>query len=349
MAQLRAISTRAEITSTRFCNEYQWGDLKADPRNLLAKYFDMHVYFTNWGTRRVMFRLPRTAVDPTTWEEYFPGDVAMLSVTGKYAIVDLYSETDEPEDDFFSDGHMTGSLAPLRAQLLRGDLRVAYLAWLLAVQVDEVDTDVLEPPVPAGLSVEDAGVVALAEFLRIDRDLLAAAAEAAGDNGDESARFQEWVKALPARQRDRWLLRAVADPNLALGAAMWAEFRCVHPPMAASRRTVAELSDRADELTQARLKEESREREQAAAAARAAQDKRVAALAKRVDAAWRDLEGLVGRSAYEEAVKLAADLHEVAVRGPGVVDFDERMVEVKSRQGRRRGFFDRLRAAQLFP
>ena len=28
MAELRAISTRAEITPTRFWNEYQWGDLK---------------------------------------------------------------------------------------------------------------------------------------------------------------------------------------------------------------------------------------------------------------------------------------------------------------------------------
>ena len=29
-AELRSISTRAEITATRFVNEYQWGDLKGD-------------------------------------------------------------------------------------------------------------------------------------------------------------------------------------------------------------------------------------------------------------------------------------------------------------------------------
>src|SRR5262245_41494990 len=58
MADLRSISTRAEITPTRFWNEYQWGDLKADPAELLARYFDVHLYFANWGTRRLMFRLP---------------------------------------------------------------------------------------------------------------------------------------------------------------------------------------------------------------------------------------------------------------------------------------------------
>ena len=28
-SELRSISTRAEITATRFANEYEWGDLRA--------------------------------------------------------------------------------------------------------------------------------------------------------------------------------------------------------------------------------------------------------------------------------------------------------------------------------
>jgi hypothetical protein len=35
-AQLRALSTRAEITATRFTNEYQWGDFKGDPRKMMV-------------------------------------------------------------------------------------------------------------------------------------------------------------------------------------------------------------------------------------------------------------------------------------------------------------------------
>ncbi len=37
-AELRSISTRAEITATRFVNEYQWGDLKGDPRTMMERY-----------------------------------------------------------------------------------------------------------------------------------------------------------------------------------------------------------------------------------------------------------------------------------------------------------------------
>jgi hypothetical protein len=31
-AELRSISTHAEITATRFVSDYHWGDLKGDPR-----------------------------------------------------------------------------------------------------------------------------------------------------------------------------------------------------------------------------------------------------------------------------------------------------------------------------
>src|SRR5829696_4575944 len=82
MAELRAISTRAEITPTRFWNEYQWGDLKADPARLLARYFDAHLYFANWGTHRFMLRLPAAAVDARALRPYFRGDSATLSRVG---------------------------------------------------------------------------------------------------------------------------------------------------------------------------------------------------------------------------------------------------------------------------
>ena len=39
MAELRGISTRADITPTHFSNEYNYGDLKADPARLLERYF----------------------------------------------------------------------------------------------------------------------------------------------------------------------------------------------------------------------------------------------------------------------------------------------------------------------
>ena len=50
MRELRGISSRADITPMHFVNEYDYGNLSADPGKLLEQYFDVHVYLTNWGT-----------------------------------------------------------------------------------------------------------------------------------------------------------------------------------------------------------------------------------------------------------------------------------------------------------
>src|SRR2546422_9329409 len=59
MGELRAITSRARITPTSLVNEYHWGDFKDDPDKLMDKYFDAHLYYANWGTRRLTLRLPR--------------------------------------------------------------------------------------------------------------------------------------------------------------------------------------------------------------------------------------------------------------------------------------------------
>jgi hypothetical protein len=35
----------------------------------MQRYYDAHLYFANWGTHRVMFRLPRTLLDPELAEQ----------------------------------------------------------------------------------------------------------------------------------------------------------------------------------------------------------------------------------------------------------------------------------------
>src|SRR3954447_6814826 len=89
MAELRAISTRAEISPTRFWNEYQWGDLKGDPAKLVARYFDAHLYFANWGTHRLMLRLPKARVDTKALKQYFAGHSVRLTSTGEHVVLDL--------------------------------------------------------------------------------------------------------------------------------------------------------------------------------------------------------------------------------------------------------------------
>ena len=60
---LRKVSSRAEITARSFTNSYEWGDFKGDPQTMMERWFDLHLYLSNWGTRRLMMKLPRRLVD----------------------------------------------------------------------------------------------------------------------------------------------------------------------------------------------------------------------------------------------------------------------------------------------
>jgi hypothetical protein len=138
MDALRAVSTRAEITSTSFTNDYQWGDLKADPFRLLEKYFDAFIYVANWGVRRFWLRFPSAWIDHGAVQRMLLGESAWVRRTGSHIIVGFDVGDLEPDD--FDDGtSWMGTLVSLRSDLLRGDLRCLYLGWLLSTQIREFD------------------------------------------------------------------------------------------------------------------------------------------------------------------------------------------------------------------
>jgi len=347
MAELRAISTRAEISPTRFWNEYQWGDLKADPAKLMERYFDAHLYFANWGTHRLMLRIPKARVDLKQLNRYFAGGREQrLTTAGEHVVVGLVSDTEEPEYEESDRGALV-ALSPLRAELVGGDLRSAYLAWLLSVQADDVDDDATEPPVPPGLAELTTAQQAMIEFLRIDVDLVAAATMASATMTDDRQPLLRWVAAMSAKEKDVWLRRAIEEPELALGTELLRAYRATREPESVqNRRTVGELRVQAESQRAAREKAEAARAKRARAAAEAARNRQLAKLARDVDGAWAELEKLVESSKYDEAVKLAVDLRDLALRDPGETTFAGRFEALRKRQQRRRGFFGRWKRGE---
>ena len=177
---LRSISSRARITATSFTNHYEWGDLKGDPRKFMERWFDLHLYLANWGSRRLMIRLPkrlfrREDIDPFLREV----DWVEVGISADNLIVDIHR--DEVElDDWDNGSGWLAALAPLRSDVLSGDLRLFYLLWLTAVQDDLVsDTELERLP---GIGPLTGALEGFAEFFGVDPDLVQAAAESgAGD------------------------------------------------------------------------------------------------------------------------------------------------------------------------
>jgi hypothetical protein len=353
-AELRSISSRAEITATRFVNEYQWGDLKGDPLQMVKEYFDAFLYLANWGTRHVMFRLPRAVLDPETAGLYCGTDTASLIETGSHLILNLYVAPEEADDYWDEPGGQLAAMVQARSELAAGDLRLLYLAWLLALQSDEVDDEETEPPVPAGLGNLSAGLQAVVDFFEIDADLIAVAA-ASSPAVVEPAGLAAWVAALPAEEKDELLTRTAAGEGAQVQALLLRRFRAANgSPPAAPGRTAAELWAAAADLKDARVKamEQRRREDQArqAAAQAAARAKRLDQLATRTDAAWEKVaEWIETRrpSDYDLAVSLLRDLQALAERDGHSDAFSQRFGELRTRHQRKPTLQERFDRAGL--
>ena len=175
--RLRAITSRATITSTRLVNTYEWGDFKADPRELVAKYFDAFLFYANWGTRRLMLRVPSARLDPKIVKQYCAlrtgrtrssSSVATVTTAGSHLVIDLWSEDESGDDWEDTEPGVLSVLVPIRNELTAGDYRALYLAWRLRVQAGEIGIRVRKPPVPDGTRKLTGSQLALAEFLRIE-------------------------------------------------------------------------------------------------------------------------------------------------------------------------------------
>ncbi len=311
-AEVRSLSTRARITATSFVNEYHWGDFRGDPDRLMERYYDAHLYVANWGTHRVMLRLPSDLLGPDVVEEYCVGGQSSARVTDEFIVLDFTSADDGGEFDLdYDPERLLSAIVGVRAELAAGDLRPLYVAWLAAYGAWERDEDAfdrdadddLEPPVPPGLHTLTAAQRALADFLRLDEDLLATAAQTSSpveDVADDPGELAAWVRRLPVAEKNRLLGRVVEGDAARVRMELVRRFRGDTAPTTIpvpARRTVADLlddtarrrADRERRLAAQRAEDEAR-REKAHALAR---ERRLDELAREEEAAWLRVDAMI--------------------------------------------------------
>jgi hypothetical protein len=299
----------------------------------------------NWGTRQLMFRLPRGVLDAETAEQYCYTDTASLTETGSHLILSLYVDR-EPDDYWDEPGGQLAAMVQARSELAAGDLRLLYLAWLLALQSDEVDDEDTEPPVPAGLGNLSAGLQAAADFFEIDEDLIAVAA-AVSPSIEEPRGLAEWIASIPAEEKGALLARVAGGEGAQVQALLLRRFRSVSgSPPTVPGRTVAELWQAAGDRKAAREKAaEQRRRE-----AEAAYAKHLDQLATRTEAAWEKATELIETKRprdYDQAVSLLRDLQTLADRQEDSATFRKRFLELRAQHQRKPSLLDRLDQAGL--
>ncbi|GAA1511129.1 hypothetical protein GCM10009677_50080 [Sphaerisporangium rubeum] len=251
LAEVRALSATAEAGPTGFTDHYESGDFAGDPRAMMERHYDAHIYLSDYGTRQLMLRVPQKLLPLDTAHPYLLDEQVEAWVSGDHLLLDLRSE-DEDADWDEADEHLLHPLSALRDELASGDLRPLYIAWLAAVGTWERDEDAfdddfeseLEPPVPAGLATPTPAQQTLAAFLRLDPDLLITAATLSPTLPTPLAVDPDRIATLPGPDKTSLLLRTAAGeaPEVRLELLHHAT---VVPSPSPGTRTVGTLLDEA--------------------------------------------------------------------------------------------------------
>jgi hypothetical protein len=238
-------------------------------------------------------------------------------------------------------------LMGLRDDLLRGDYRLLYLAWLKAITLaEEILEEVPEPPVPPGLRQLSPGLRAFIELFELDEHLVAAAAKASGSpQAVSEAELRRAIGQLSREQGEAWLLRlAQGEPQLTVAFNRQLAKLFDRPqPNPPTRRTIGDLQAAAE-----RVEQEAQARRAAEAQARHLQ--KMEALAGREAQLWQEIFDLLAQktgSAYDQAVAHLTDLADLAQHRGEPAAFQARLNQIYRDYHHRSALISRLRKANL--
>lgn len=250
--ELRRLSKRADISPSSFSVHYDFGDFSSDPRRLIERQFDAYLHVAAWGTREFSIRLPEGELDAKSAGKFLCGEGATLRKSRGFVVVDFCADEEQldMEDEYGDDGRgWMDSLLGVRDELARGDLRALYLGWLICAQLGDFPSNAREPRPPPGLRKLTDAQQSLVDFLRLDRNLLVAAAKTSPPElpAPSAAAIRAWVRGLSATSKDRLLsdiaLGKMSHPDIALHKRFERDNKAARAPKSppADLRSVAAL------------------------------------------------------------------------------------------------------------
>ena len=337
-----------------------------------------------------MFGMPGRAVDLRALQAYQAEGGFAVQERGERIILTFESQQEDGggwvDDD--EGASWMGSLISLRADVMNGDLRAAYLGWLRGLQAehglyededaeeeddeDDVaagladgddesdDGDEVEPPVPPGLGALTGALRSLVEFLELDQDLVAVAAEVSeplSASGPSEGALRRWVNDLPLAEKDDLVLRLMQG-EAQLQPELRRRFQQAMAPQAqtssSTRRSGRDLLKAAAIRTAERERREkeaaARERARRAEEAARARDAHLKSMIGQESTYWRQAEAHIAKKQpkeYDRALELLVDLRDLADREGKSAAFDTRIGELRDRHASKPSLIQRLDKARL--
>jgi hypothetical protein len=301
-----------------------------------------------------MFRFPSGLVSRDIIETHCVQDRITFRTVNGFDVLDMDLSEEEGGGWIEGKGSLS-SLIPLRTDILQGDYRSVYLAWLKAMSVGDGylphgrKSSASKPPVPAipaGLKQLTPALKRFVEQFDVPACIVEAAAEHSPELAETAAMdFRPLVARLPREECDRFLCR-FAQGDMTAGMELKKQLLALEPrPPAAlgPGRSIGELLKRAAAIETARKRRQEQE-------ARRKHEAEMKALADHEAETWQQVASLVDlkqTKSYDEAVQLLVKLSQLAEFRGSQGDYRQRVTDLCDRYMRLSGFRWRVERAKL--
>lgn len=179
MAAISKLSSRVELSPSQAIFTYSYSDFRGDKLDLVEKYFDMMLYIANFGSRQMIFKIPLGFIELKDLKPYCVEDHIEVYKKKDSLILNICLHQEDGEDCGWIEGEgLLSSMASLRNDIMMGDFRVLYLAFLKAKDLEgefddeEVDaTKIKGPAIPPNLKKLSPALEAFIELFDVYEEL----------------------------------------------------------------------------------------------------------------------------------------------------------------------------------
>lgn len=227
--EINSWSSRATADNNKVSFVYHYGDFRKDMEEVMWEYFDVGIYLANWGSRRLMIKLPLELVDYKQLELYvFEASSYMINELrvlkkGKNVLLDMNLNEEEGGGYWLEGEGWLSDLSLLRADILNGDYRSLFITWVELLRQnhenEELGEDyrILNSLIPPNLKRLPIRLTRLVDFFEVDLDWVNSGLKYSLEAVKNEINYEACLKELDSLTKDKYLGRLLAgESNLGL-------------------------------------------------------------------------------------------------------------------------------------
>ncbi|MDX2302094.1 MAG: hypothetical protein NW226_04805 [Microscillaceae bacterium] len=346
-AEISSWSSRTTADAHSAIFTYSYSDFPKNAHQVVEEYFDMMLYYANWGSVQLIIKLPLDLIDLRKIEQYCVGDTISLSKKNDFVLLDFEFNEDEGFEDWIDLQGYLSRLIGIREEILSGNYHSLYLGWLHSIwrarDWEDFEGSDLAPELPDSPPQLTDSLLAFIDLLGIDpviKDFWMQQSPPAKHT--KLLDIAQQISLLSDAEKQAYLLR-LAEGEALLSTKFLNHLKKIaekeeKPQNQSSQKSVQEILAYLHEVETMRINEEQRLKEKDRV-------EKLEGWAKKEASFWQEVKKNIeekNAKSYDYAIKILLNLKELAEYKNKTSEFEKRMNEIVQSYSRLSSFKDKL-------